>query len=249
MAVHRHVPDWRAVFVRLFFLAPVRYVVDALVRGALQPGQVLLALGTGGVSLFAAQLALMSGARVIATTGSDGKIYYVISSERYDVGAQMYSFDPRTKKITHCGDITDGYDIGERDFDFVLMSDVIEHVCRSSGPGGQNVNKVSTRATLWFDLKGCRALTDLEKARIQTRLASRFSSEGVLQVVASRHRTQAANRAAATERLLELLADALRTRKSRRPTKVPKSAKVRRMRDKQNAGERKRLRSGHAIDD
>ncbi len=120
---------------------------------------------------------------------------------------------------------------------------------RSGGPGGQNVNKVSTRATLWFDLKACSALTEPEKAKVQVRLASRISGEGILQVVASRHRTQAANRAAATERLLDLLADALRIRKSRRPTKVPKSAKVRRLRNKQNAGERKRLRSRHAIDD
>ena len=120
---------------------------------------------------------------------------------------------------------------------------------RSGGPGGQNVNKVSTRATLWFDLTACTTLTELEKAKVQARLAGRISGEGILQVVASRHRTQAANRAAATERLLELLADALRTRKSRRPTKAPKSAKVRRLRDKQTAGKQKRLRSRHAMDD
>ena len=120
---------------------------------------------------------------------------------------------------------------------------------RSGGPGGQNVNKVSTRATLWFDLNACSALTEPEKAKVQARLAGRISGEGILQVVASRHRTQAPNPAAATDRLLELLADALRTRKSRRPTKIPKSAKVRRLRDKQNAGEQKRLRSRHAIDD
>jgi ribosome-associated protein len=120
---------------------------------------------------------------------------------------------------------------------------------RSGGPGGQNVNKVNTRATLWFDLETCGGLTEQEKAQVRTRLAGRISGTGILQVVASRHRTQAANREAATERLLELLADALRPRKSRRPTKVPKSAKVRRLRDKQNAGERKRLRSKPAIDD
>jgi ribosome-associated protein len=120
---------------------------------------------------------------------------------------------------------------------------------RSGGPGGQNVNKVSTRATLWFDLESCGVLTEEEKVLVRDRLASRISAPGVLQVVASRHRTQAANREAATERLLELLADALRPRKSRRPTRVPKSAKVRRLRDKQNAGERKRLRSRPAIDE
>jgi ribosome-associated protein len=120
---------------------------------------------------------------------------------------------------------------------------------RSGGPGGQNVNKVSTRATLWFDLNRCDALTELEKSRIRSRAAKRISKEEVLQIVSSRHRTQAANRAAAMDRLFELLADALRTRKSRRPTKIPKSAKVRRLRNKQTAGEKKRLRSRHGIDE
>lgn len=120
---------------------------------------------------------------------------------------------------------------------------------RSSGPGGQNVNKVSTRAVLWFDLNGCGALSDLEKSKIRSRLAKRISKEGVLQVVSSRHRTQAANRSAAMDRLIELLVDALRMRKSRRPTKIPKSAKVRRLRNKQTAGEKKKLRSRHGIDE
>lgn len=120
---------------------------------------------------------------------------------------------------------------------------------RSSGPGGQNVNKVNTRATLWFDLNACSSLTGPETARIQSRLANRISGDGILHVVASRHRTQAANRAAATERLFELLADALRTPKSRRPTRAPKSANVRRLREKKSAGERKRLRSRHGIDE
>ncbi len=119
---------------------------------------------------------------------------------------------------------------------------------RSGGPGGQNVNKVSTRATLWFDLKTCSALTELEKEKVRARLARRISGKDILQVVSSRHRTQAANRAAATERLLELLADALATRKSRRPTRVTKSAKVRRLREKQTIGERKRLRARPGID-
>jgi ribosome-associated protein len=119
---------------------------------------------------------------------------------------------------------------------------------RSGGPGGQNVNKVSTRATLWFDLKECGVLTDVEKSRIRTQLAKRITKDGVVQVVSSRHRTQAANRAAAIDRLFELLADALRPRKTRRPTRIPKSAKVRRLKNKQTAGEKKRLRSRHDIE-
>lgn len=125
--------------------------------------------------------------------------------------------------------------IGEGDISFAFT--------RSGGPGGQNVNKVSTRVTLSFDLNGCAAFIQPEKDMIQSRLGNRISKDGVLQVVSSRHRTQAANRAAATERLFELLADALRPRKSRRPTKIPKSAKARRLREKKTKGEQKRLRS------
>lgn len=113
---------------------------------------------------------------------------------------------------------------------------------RSGGPGGQNVNKVSTRATLRFALESATALSDSEKERVRRQLAKRMTEDGFLQIIASRHRTQAANKAAALERLYELLADALQVRKVRRPTKAPKSAKVRRLREKQTRGETKRLR-------
>lgn len=120
---------------------------------------------------------------------------------------------------------------------------------RSGGPGGQNVNKVSTRATLQLDLDNCFDLSADEKARIRKSLASRISQEGILQVVSSRFRTQAANREAATERLFELLADALRQRTPRRKTRVPSSAKLRRLREKKKLGERKRSRSSGSSDE
>jgi len=120
---------------------------------------------------------------------------------------------------------------------------------RSSGPGGQNVNKVNTRATLWFDLTAETRLTEQEKARIRSRLASRVSQEGLLHVVSSRHRTQSANREAALDRFFELLANALHMGRPRRPTKAPKSAKIRRLREKQSTSERKQSRSRHLFDE
>ena len=119
---------------------------------------------------------------------------------------------------------------------------------RSGGPGGQNVNKVSTRVTLRFELVECAVLSDVEKERIRHRLPKRITAGGILQIVASRHRTQASNREAALERLYELLADALRFRRARRPTKVPKSAKVRRLREKQTRSQTKRLRGRPDMD-
>jgi ribosome-associated protein len=113
---------------------------------------------------------------------------------------------------------------------------------RSSGPGGQYVNRVETRVTLLFDVDGSPSLTDEQKRRIRRRLATRINKEGVLRVVSQRHRTREANRRAAIERFEELLAEALRSRRPRRKTRVPERAKRRRVETKRRRGEVKRSR-------
>ncbi len=113
---------------------------------------------------------------------------------------------------------------------------------RSSGPGGQNVNKVESRVTLLFDLDGSPSLTAAQKVRLRDRLASRINKEGVLRVVSQKHRTQAANRNAARERFHELLEKALARRRKRKPTRIPKAAARRRLEEKRRRGELKRRR-------
>ena len=103
---------------------------------------------------------------------------------------------------------------------------------RSAGPGGQNVNKVNTRVTVFFDVANCRLFSDGEKKRILTRLATRANRDGVIHVVSQKFRTQRANRVAVVERLQGLLTEALKTKPIRRKTIVPEHIKKKRLEEK-----------------
>lgn len=121
----------------------------------------------------------------------------------------------------------------------IPLSELRYQTSRSSGPGGQNVNKVETRVTLLFDLEGSPSLDEARKARLRERLATRINRAGILRVVSQRHRTQAANRQAATERFVDLVAAALVTQRPRRKTRPSRSAKRRRLEEKKRQGRRK----------
>ncbi len=121
-------------------------------------------------------------------------------------------------------DITDNISICD--------DELIFKASRSSGPGGQNVNKVNTRITLFFDVANCESFSDVQKRRILSRLATRADKNGLVRVASQRFRTQKANRRAAVERLQQLLAEALKTRPVRKKTKIPYAAKQRRVEEK-----------------
>ncbi len=107
---------------------------------------------------------------------------------------------------------------------------------RSPGPGGQNVNKVATKATLYFDVAGSPSLSERQREMVFDRLSTRITSEGVLQITRSRHRTQSANRRAAIEQFVELMADALTPRKVRKKTRPSRAANERRLQEKSRRG-------------
>ena len=119
---------------------------------------------------------------------------------------------------------------------------------RSRGPGGQNVNKVNTRAAVSLDIAGLPGLTDEEKRRIRTRLAGKLTRDGRLITSSDTFRTQRANHKAAVDRLFELLASALVRRTPRRATAPTKGSVRRRLQDKKVRSERKQQRRGTADD-
>jgi ribosome-associated protein len=126
----------------------------------------------------------------------------------------------------------------------VPEGELIFTASRSSGPGGQNVNKLNTRVTVLWDVAGSPSLSDQQKQQIRSRLAGRMDKEGILHVAAQKHRSQEANRRAAVERLQQLVREALQPVPVRKKTKVPVAARERRLREKQRRSDRKQQRKG-----
>jgi ribosome-associated protein len=127
--------------------------------------------------------------------------------------------------------------------------EIVETASRSSGPGGQHVNKTSTRITLRWSVADSRVLGAEERARIRSRLAARLTRTGSLVVHAGRHRSQARNRELARERLAELVGGALETPRKRVATKPGRAAKERALAAKRRRAEVKRGRGRVRRDD
>jgi ribosome-associated protein len=113
---------------------------------------------------------------------------------------------------------------------------------RAGGPGGQHVNKVSTRIEVVWNVAGSPSLTPDQRNRLLTRLASKLDSRGRLRIVAADSRSQSRNRDTGVERLRAMVATALRPRKRRLPTKPTTASRERRLVEKKRRGEKKRQR-------
>lgn len=127
-------------------------------------------------------------------------------------------------------------------------NEFIYSTSRSSGPGGQNVNKVSTKVELRFNLQLTSILTEEEKDIILIKLKNKINKESELILVSQSERTQLMNKISVTEKFYDLVSKALTKQKKRRSTKPTLSSKIRRLEGKRSRGNIKKLRkdSGEA---
>ena len=133
--------------------------------------------------------------------------------------------------------------------DLVIPRSELEYrATRAGGPGGQHVNKSSTRIELTWNVEASRALTEDQRTRLRNRLGGRMDGSGTIRVVASDSRSQTQNREEAERRLTELIRRGLIVPKARRKTRPTRSSVEKRLQSKKQAADKKRERRRQDFD-
>lgn len=129
-----------------------------------------------------------------------------------------------------------------------IIKEVTFKTSRSGGKGGQNVNKVSSKVELIFNVRGTTFLTEEERVLLTERLGKRLDQEGFLHIVSQEDRSQLLNKEKTIARLIELLKSALHVHKKRKPTKIPKAVIRKRLANKQLIATKKQTRKRPNLD-
>lgn len=124
----------------------------------------------------------------------------------------------------------------------IAEQEVSYSASRASGPGGQHVNKVSTKVTLHFNVLHSATLSDEQRLRILRKLKTRISARGILQISSQANRSQFANKEAVKKRFIELIQEALRRKPPRKKTQVPRAVKQKRLDHKKQHARLKEMR-------
>lgn len=123
-----------------------------------------------------------------------------------------------------------------------ILSELQYKAVRSSGAGGQNVNKVASKVVLTFDVEKSQGLTDEEKTRLQTKLSNRLTTDSLLILNGEEDRSQLKNKKLVTERFFEIIRLALVVPKTRKATKTPRAAIEKRIKTKRSTSQTKQTR-------
>ena len=130
----------------------------------------------------------------------------------------------------------------------LLIRELVFKAVRSSGPGGQHVNKTSSKVEVHFNVNTSNALSNREKERLFDRLKNRISGESILVLSCSESRSQHRNKATVITRLLDLISETLKVQKKRRKTKPSRSVVEKRLRSKKNHALKKTNRKRPSLD-
>lgn len=131
----------------------------------------------------------------------------------------------------------------------IPLSELRFRFARSSGPGGQHVNRAATQVELLFDVAGSPSLTEAQRERVLKALASHIDSDGILHLVSQTFRSQLRNREEVVDRFQKLMREAMRAPKRRRPTRPSRVAREKRLASKRRRSEIKRQRGPVTVED